>query len=126
MRECMATQENTEPQKKLQGFAAAEAQRLEEERQKAMEEHGYAPFWTMAEGTHIIEFADAMPRENNLYPDRPIFRVKIGSEEWDYSISKRSPLYREVMQHLADGEFRLSITRIGTGKSDTRYKVQKA
>ncbi len=111
---------------KLQDFATAEVQKLAEQKQKRMEEKGYKPFWSMPEGTYIIEFANEMPRDNPAYTDRPIFRIKVDGEEYDYSINRNSPLYRDIMQNIMNGNYKLSITRIGTGKSDTRYKVVKA
>ena len=126
MVDCMTEQndKNTK-QQILQVFAEKEKARMEQEKAVYMEDKGYSPFWTMSEGTFVVVFADQPPRENKFYPNRPIFKVQVDETEFDYSINKNSPFYRSIMESLAKGVRKLSITRIGTGKTDTRYSVKE-
>jgi hypothetical protein len=104
-------------------FAEKEKQRLDEQREEAMAEAGYVAFYKIPEGTTKVTFStDVEPREDVKFGGT-IFRVTVNGEEKDLRINPRSPLYREVIANLAEHKVDMTITRMGTGMTDTRYKV---
>lgn len=105
-------------------FAEKEAARIASERKERMDELGYLPFYVLDQGAHDLEFADEEPVDNKLYPERKVFHVIANGADMSLSISTRSPLYRDVIANLAEGKAKMQITRIGTGKTDTRYSVK--
>lgn len=117
----MTTQEQTE----ITAFAEAEKQRIEAEKADRMAAQGYREFLKIPEGETAVEFKNEEPRPNSLYPDRVVFYVRSIAEdkEYDLSISKNSPLYRDIIAHLAQGHMNLKIVRFGMTKQDTRYRV---
>jgi hypothetical protein len=117
------TQEPQGVQGNLQEFAVGERERIEKYRKEKMEEKGYAPFWKAIVGTNVVEFLPILPRPNNLYENRAVFRVLVDGAEWDYSVNVLSPLYRDIISNIANGKTKMSITRVGTTKTDTRYSV---
>ncbi|MEM3845058.1 MAG: hypothetical protein QXU98_05095 [Candidatus Parvarchaeota archaeon] len=109
-----------------QEFAQMELERIEKERAEALEQKGYKPFYKIKEGTHVLEFSkEVEPRTNILFPGRSILRVKAqDGQEYDVSVSRAGPLYKDIMKNLAAGNFKLQIQRIGTGIKDSRYLVK--
>lgn len=106
-------------------YIEAEKARIEQERSDAMLDNGFAPFMSIKEGTTTLTFSmDIMPRESKNYPDRSIFRVSQDNTEYDLSVNRKSPLYKDIVDNLSNGKTTMTITRIGTGRTDTRYKVE--
>ena len=114
----------------IQEFAQGEQTRLDAEKEARMNEMGYKPFLKIADMETVrLLMSDDLPRDNTKYPGRKVFRVQKGwtegieKEELDWSIAQNTPLYREVIAHIAAGEMMLDVTRVGTSRDDTRYKV---
>ena len=116
----------TGTQQSMKSFAEGESKRLADDKAKRMEESGFLPFYQVTEGTHHMEFADEAPVDNNLYAGRKVFHVVVKGTDYSLSISVNSPFYRDVINNLAKGLTQMRITRIGTGRTDTRYKVEAA
>jgi hypothetical protein len=115
-----------EKQMDLKTQAQKELERLEHEKAAREAELVYKPFYKLGEGTHVLTFADSEIRDNTLYAGRKLFRVSDRSGvEYDLSVSQNSPLYRALVSMLAQGKTKASITRIGTGRTDTRYSVSE-
>jgi hypothetical protein len=104
-------------------FAKEEQKRLDVEKSKRLEEKGYEEFYHIPEGQTEISFLNQLPRVNSTYPDRQIFRISVSDKSYDLSVNVNSPLYRDIIRHLSQGQSNLKVLRLGTGK-DTRYKVE--
>ena len=118
----------------IKELAERESKRLDEERQKRMDEMDLAPFLSIKDGDSLIlKFADQEPRDRNgKFGFRKVFRVtaKIrnpeGAEvesEFDYEVNPRSPFYADLMDALK-ASTNLQITRVGSGQKDTKYSVK--
>ena len=112
--------------KTLKEFVETEKQRIDQEKEKALSESGYVPFFKIDEGESILKFKDDEPRENEQYENRMIFRVISfkDNKEFDLSVNIKSPLYKDIISNLSEGYTTLKILRVGTTKEDTRYSVK--
>ena len=124
----MTTQNKTEnktEKTEFQRFLEQEKQRLDAEKERRMAEGGLRDFLKIKEGETMVEVKPEPARVNKTYPERFVFHVRSITEdkEYDMSVNKDSPLYRDVVDNMIAGHLNLKIVRIGTTKSDTRYKV---
>ena len=110
----------------LTEFAKTENKRLEEDRQAALGENGYAPFFKLPEGESVLHFEDVEPRVNKNYPNDVIFRIRHSDIEYDYSVNTKSPLYKGIIGLIAEGFKDIKVLRVGKTKENTRYSVMKA
>ena len=111
----------------LRKYAEDELKKIDEDRKQAMQEKGFKPFYKLTEGTHDLQFdLNTEPRVNTMYPGRVILRATnlANSEEVDVSVSRSGPLYKDIMENIAQGHSKLRINRIGTGIKDSRYSVK--
>lgn len=97
-----------------------ELARIEAERRRRFEELGFKPFFKFPEGETVVEVIAGVPARKGKY-DRPILRMRIGGEEHDVPCSP--VVYREILKGLSRGFWKFRVYRIGTTKTDTRYKV---
>lgn len=100
-----------------------ELKKIEEQRRQVLEQKDLRPFFKIPEGITEVEFSLEMPRDNPRFAGRKVFRIRVNGVEYDLSVTQNSNLYREILQNLAKGKTRLKIMRVGSGRSDTRYKV---
>lgn len=112
----MTTQQN------LKEFTAAESTRLTAERKQRAAEKGLRDFLKLPRGLHVVQFIDEVPVPNALYPERMNFAVKYDGKEWAWSISVKSPMYRQLVECLASGENTFEVLRSGEGLA-TRYEL---
>ncbi|MDE1971232.1 MAG: hypothetical protein KGI50_06700 [Patescibacteria group bacterium] len=115
-------------QTNLQGFAAHEQQRIADERKAYMEANGIKPIYKILVGHNYVTFADEMPRDNPNFKGKKLFKVLASNAEgnkaeYDIVVSLKNPLYAQIMEQLAKGNYDMDIFRQGTGISDTRYTV---
>jgi hypothetical protein len=108
---------------KQTNFFQQEAERLETERAAYNAEHGYRDFLSLPRGVNIVEFFAEVPVENAVYKDRLNFHVSFNGKEYDWSIHRKSPLYREIISSLSKGVRKFEILRSGSGL-ETRYEVE--
>ena len=110
----------------IHDFAKSEQTRLEAEKTTRMREAGFKPFLKIGDmETVVLTLSQEEPRDNLKYPGRKVFRVTKEDKELDWSIAMNTPLYREVISNIVSGNMVLKVTRVGTSRDDTRYKVQK-
>jgi hypothetical protein len=109
----------------LTDFLKMEKTRLQKEREEQLEEFGIRKFFRIPVGTTEIEFMTSeLPREmtSKFGNQQRVFYIKIGAEEYSLGVNLTNPLYREIINALAEGKYKLKITRTGTG-IDTRYSL---
>ena len=112
--------------KTLKEFVETEKQRIDQEKEKALNDSGYVPFFKIEEGESVLKFSDLEPRENEMYAERMVFRVvnTKDNKEYDLSVNIKSPLYKDIISALSEEYTTLKILRVGTTKEDTRYSVK--
>jgi hypothetical protein len=100
-----------------------ELNEIEKRRQEILEQKDMKPFLKLEIGENIVEFSTEKPRDNPRFAGRKVFRVKKDGEEYDFSVSVNSTLYRDILRYLKQGKTKLKIVRVGQGRNDTRYTV---
>ena len=110
---------------KQTNFFQQEAERLERERAEFNEKNGYRDFLSLPRGLNVVEFYDEEPTENSTYKDRFNFHVKYNGKEYDWSINRKAPLYRELISYLSKGIRKFEVLRSGTGL-ETRYEITES
>jgi hypothetical protein len=95
-----------------------------------MEQKGFRQFWKAPEGESIVELYIAeRPREivNKISgKTQAIFHINVNGQEFDWAITKRSPLYRDLIRALIGktGEtVKIKVLRLGQGRA-TRYSIK--
>lgn len=98
----------------------------EEVRKKAFKEKGFAEFLTIPIGeTRITVDVNTEPREREgKYGMQVILRVRHGRKDYDLSISKTSPLWRDILNMLSGGKRTMTIVRAGKGRA-TRQSIKE-
>lgn len=106
----------------LQEWKEKEIKRLDKERKKRTDDAGYAPILRLSEGTTTLQLQPEIPRIGKY---GKMFTVKAADNvTYDLKANENSPLYRSLIEKMdPDGPVTIKITRIGTGRTDTRYKV---
>ena len=97
-----------------------------EARKKQLKEKGYAEFYKLPVGeTTITLDLNTAPRDKSGdFGEQCIFRISVGKETYDFSISVKSPLYRSILETAEQGKTHMTIVRTGEGKN-TRYTIKK-
>ena len=107
----------------LTNWAEVKAKEVEVERQEQLKEKGITPFLKLPEGTSIVKFMDEVPVERNTgFGKKYDFHVEYNGMLYTWSISPRSPLFRQILSNLKHGIFTMSIVRAGTDKN-TKYSI---
>ena len=68
---------------------------------------------------------DVELRENKFGKEQYYFKARIDKTEGVWTITKNSPLAKQVLTHLAAGRRKLQVVRAGTGQ-DTKYSIKAA
>lgn len=98
-----------------------EAAQLELE---AMEsKSGLIPFWKVPVGITKIEVDITREPEESKFKDKKNVYIYVDGEAMMWSISRKSPLYRELINHLKNGKKMFNVVRVGETASDTRYSL---
>lgn len=110
----------------IDDFFVTEVHKLEaEQRQRALDQ-GYADFYTAPVGETAMIVKYQVPRSiTTQYGPRRVFRIIVDDVEYDFSVNKQSPLYRYMIQGLADAKSDVNVilVRTGTGKA-TKYDIK--
>lgn len=90
----------------------------EEVRKKAFKEKGYAEFLTIGVGeTKITVDPTVEPRDREgKFGEQVILRVRHGRKDYDLSMSKTSPCWRQMLEMFSQGKFSMTIVQAGTGR----------
>lgn len=100
-----------------------EAETLELEHQEAMNKMGLIPYWKPPQGETVIEVQTEYPPEESNFKDKKEVRVLIEGEEKKWTVSVRSPLYRDLVKAVASGKNKFKLIRVGEDANDTRYSL---
>lgn len=108
-------------------FFTTELQQLQDEQQQRALDHGYADFYTAPVGETAMTVKYQVPRSiETQYGPRRVFRIIVDGTEYDFSVNKRSPLYRYLIRSLAETkkDMNFILVRTGTGKA-TKYDIKE-
>jgi len=100
-----------------------EAEQLELEKQENMNKMGMIPFWKAPQGETIIEVMSEHPPEDSNFAGKKDIHLLIDGEEKKWTVSKRSPIYREIVTAVANGQQKFKLIRVGLKADDTRYSL---
>ncbi len=107
----------------MSNWIEQESEKLELEQKKFEEEGGNLPFWKAPEGESEIRVNIDVPVKDSNFPDKKQFHIFIGEEEKIWSVSRKSPLYRDVIRALKLGKTKFKLIRVGMDAKDTRYSL---
>ena len=97
-----------------------ELTRVEKEKKAAFEKKGWKDFYTFKQGeTKITINRDIEPRKTQT--GKTILRGSIDGIEYDIPITIN--VYAGILKNLSTTN-NFKVTRVGTGKQDTRYAVE--
>ena len=100
-----------------------ESEILELEQKEFNENSGNVSYWKIPQGATDITVDTATPVKDSNFPDKKELHIFIDGTEMIWTISRKSPMYREVIHALKDGKTKFKVIRIGTTASDTRYDL---
>ncbi len=107
----------------LTNWAEVKAKEVDVERQEQLKEKGITPFLKLPEGTSVVKFMNEVPVERNTgFGKKYDFHVEYNGTMYTWSISPRSPLFRQILANLKHGVYTMSIVRAGTDKN-TKYSI---
>ena len=107
----------------LTKWVKTEQGRIEKERKDFMKKHDMKQFFRPPKGSIDVVLLPKVPRAiKGDYGTRQAFRVGIGGTEFDWPVNPRSPIYRDLVEHLGDAPVAFELIRTGEGKQ-TRYDV---
>ena len=110
-------------QETLKQWASDESKKIKDERTAKMKEKGYREFYPWRKGENRFE---VVPTEDvreieGKFGKQKIFVCKAKGEIFDMAVNVRSPVYRILVNGLANGQVKFNIQKSGEGK-DTRYE----
>jgi len=110
-----------------QNWIQQKREQLKQERKTAMKEKGMMELFNMPIGeTEITIDTDIAPRKaETKFGDRDVLRITVNGSACDWMINPKSPLYRELLEHLYEDKKHFIIVRSGLEKQ-TRYSIKKA
>ena len=71
----------------------------------------------------IIEFYNTKPKDSR-FAGRVVFRILYEDKEYDWTVSRFNPIFKEIVDLLGKGVRKMQVTRAGTTKEDTRYEIK--
>lgn len=94
----------------------------------ALDDVPKANYIALEEGVTTVTIVgdDVEEKTNNFGKLQYYFRAKVNGQEGIWSITKNSPLARQVLEHLAKGRRHLVVVRAGKTQSDTKYSIKSA
>lgn len=109
----------------LKEFIMEEKAMIEKARAEYLEEKDYKEFVKWPQGVTEFTLMPIIPRPHESFgTPKKVFRITVDEEYKDWSVNPRSPMYRELLDYLADAPCDLKINRLGEGL-DTRYSLTK-
>lgn len=107
----------------LKDFIKAEKAKIKKEREEYLEQKDYKEFVKWPQGVTEFTLEAAIPRPHVSFGTaKKVFRVSKDGEELDWSVNPRSPMYRELLDLLAEAPCAVKINRLGEGL-ETRYSL---
>ena len=115
------TMTNETDQLKL--WAEGESKRLMTERAEKMAEKGYREFYSWRKGENHFRIITGEPKREIIgtYGKQLIFAATTGTGTVDLAVNVKSPVYRMIVNGLAEGKCEFNILKSGEGK-ETRYE----
>ena len=100
-----------------------ESEILELEQKEFNENSGNVSYWKIPQGATDITVDTTTPVKDSNFPDKKELHIFVNDEEKIWTISRKSPMYREVIHALKEGKTKFKVIRIGSTASDTRYDL---
>ena len=108
----------------MQDWINQEAEILELEQKEFNENSGNVSYWKIPQGATDIVVDTTTPVKDSNFPDKKELHIFVNDEEKIWTISRKSPMYREVIHALKDGKTRFKVIRVGTDAKNTRYDLE--
>ena len=107
----------------IEEFYKAEKARIEAEREAYLADKDYKTFVKWEQGVTGFTLEPMIPRDHESFgKNKKVFRVTIDDIEFDWPVSPRSPMYREVLDRLLEAPVEMRLNRLGEGLQ-TRYSL---
>jgi hypothetical protein len=106
----------------MQDWLAEEAKLLQAE-QEAFGIEGRVPFWKVPIGVTKIEIDTSHAPFVGKFEGKKVFHIFVDGNLKLWSISIKSPLYRDLIRALIAEKKLFNLIRIGDTMSDTRYQL---
>ena len=106
----------------MQDWIQQEVKELQLE-QEAFGEEGRIPFWSAPQGETKIEVDITHEPFETKFKGKKVLHLFIEGEPKLWSVSTKSPLWRELITHLATGKKVFKLIRVGTDAKNTRYSL---
>ena len=107
----------------IEEFYAAEKARIGAEREAFLADKDYKTFVKWEQGVTGFTLEPVIPRDHESFgKNKKVFRITIDGEEYDWPVSPRSPMYREVLDRLLEAPVEMRLNRLGEGLQ-TRYSL---
>ena len=115
------------PKKEKQTWIKAKLDEAKRKQAEKRKESGMEELFNMQIGETEIQIDDSIaPRTaETKYGTRDVLRIMVDAQTYDWMINPNSPLYRDILEHLYNGETHFIIVRSGMEKQ-TRYSLKKA
>lgn len=99
-------------------------EKMDKDREDALKEAGYEPFFKLPKGETPVKFLETDPREvDSKFGKRIVFSVEVNGEKKDLPFSEKNPFLYDLVKALKEGKTELTILRAGEGV-DTRYDLK--
>ena len=111
------------PLDEIKGFVD-EAERLNKQRmEEAMKNKGLNPWLQLPKGITKFKLLPFKPATRVSFgKDQYVFKVEQEGKQYDWSVTKNSPLAIQVIRKLLEAPVELSVMKSGDGKA-TRYEL---
>lgn len=111
------------PLDEIKGFVD-EAERLNKQRmEEAMKNKGMNPYLQLPKGVTKFKLLPFKPGSRVSFgKDQYVFKVEQESKQYDWSVTKNSPLAIQIIRKLLEAPVDISVMRSGDGKT-TRYEM---
>lgn len=107
----------------MQNWIQEESEALELEAQENMAKAGHVQYFKAPEGETTIEVMTEYPAVDSNFKDKKELHILVDGTEMVWTVSKRSPLYRDLIRALKEGQKKFKLLRMGMKADDTRYKL---
>ena len=102
-----------------------ESEQLELEQKEYLEKSGNLTWFKAPQGETIIEVMTEYPVEDSKgnYKDKKEFHILVNDVEMLWTVSRLSPIYRQVIRSLKEDKKKIKLIRIGTSPENTKYDL---
>ena len=100
-----------------------EEARLLQLEQEAFNVEGRVPFWNAPQGETKIEIDITRPAFKGKFDGKKVFHIFVEGDLKLWTVSTKSPIYREVINELMKGNKVFKLIRVGTDVKNTRYSL---